>query len=88
MNIEFEIQKSDSTKHSWSFYVNGSELILDLFLELERPTGKRKWNKVRGYQRIRWNGCGNTMDINEVPWTVEIRNMARDKFIEAITVRK
>ncbi len=86
MSIEFHVQTSETTRQYWRFYANGARLILDTYQEQEKPKGKRVWRMVQGYARIRYNWMMSRMKISEVPFSPEIAERAKTKFIKTITV--
>lgn len=86
MNIEFHVPTSPTTRQYWSFWVNGSKLVLDLFQEQEKPAGKRVWRMVRKYDRIFYRRVGDSMLISEVPFSDQIAEIAKAEFVKMITV--
>lgn len=88
MNIEFRIQTSDTERQYWSFWLNGSTLILDSFQFQEKPKGARVWRMKSGYSRIKYNGMPLKMAVSDVPFSEQIAETAKSEFIRKLTVEK
>lgn len=89
--VEVKIESPEGLEtHTFRFWVNGFDIILDVYICQTRETRRHKYKTVRCYERLKRNQyvAYTVLELDEVPFPAEIQKMALDEVISRLQVYK
>ena len=90
--IEVNIESPEGLEiHSFRFWMNGFDLILDEYVYQTRETRRHKYLTVKFYDRLKNNrrlSSSIVINIDEVPFPNIIQKMAIDTVVSQLKVYK
>jgi hypothetical protein len=85
--MRIERIKDELTKEVWDFTLIDKTLFLDGYqLQKRESTRKRKYVSIKNYNRLQKRY--SNIEESEVPFTVEIKKEALQKYFETIDCRR
>lgn len=85
-SIRFEIDIDELTKEYWSFFYVRDSYVLDNYVLDKKKTKRHKFRTEKAYCRIRTRN--NTITVEDVPLTAEIKQKLKEEMLKKFRVEK